>query len=37
MLLGHADISATEIYTHVQAGRLLAVHRAHHPRSRDKS
>jgi integrase/recombinase XerD len=34
MLLGHADISATEIYTHVQAGRLLAVHRAHHPRSR---
>ncbi|MEL7638334.1 MAG: site-specific tyrosine recombinase XerD [Solidesulfovibrio sp.] len=33
MLLGHADISATEIYTHVQAGRLLAVHRAHHPRS----
>ena len=36
MLLGHADISATEIYTHVQAGRLLAVHRAHHPRSRDR-
>ncbi|HWQ09152.1 MAG TPA: site-specific tyrosine recombinase XerD, partial [Holophaga sp.] len=36
ILLGHADISATEIYTHVQAGRLLAVHRAHHPRSRDR-
>ncbi|MHC1789096.1 site-specific tyrosine recombinase XerD [Solidesulfovibrio sp.] len=36
LLLGHADISATEIYTHVQAGRLLAVHRAHHPRSRDR-
>jgi integrase/recombinase XerD len=36
ILLGHADISATEIYTHVQAGRLLAVHRAHHPRSRDQ-
>ncbi|KHK04332.1 site-specific tyrosine recombinase XerD [Desulfovibrio sp. TomC] len=36
MLLGHADISATEIYTHVQAGRLLAVHRAHHPRSRER-
>lgn len=33
LLLGHADISATEIYTHVQAARLLAVHRAHHPRS----
>ncbi|WP_243311609.1 site-specific tyrosine recombinase XerD [Fundidesulfovibrio agrisoli] len=34
MLLGHADISATEIYTHVQADRLTAVHRSHHPRSR---
>ena len=33
MLLGHADINATEIYTHVQAGRLLEVHRARHPRS----
>jgi len=36
-LLGHADISATEIYTHVQAERLLAVHRAHHPRSRSQN
>jgi len=34
MLLGHADIAATEIYTHVQADRLRQVHRAHHPRSR---
>ncbi|TVM35004.1 site-specific tyrosine recombinase XerD [Oceanidesulfovibrio marinus] len=33
ILLGHADISATEIYTHVQAHRLAAIHRAHHPRS----
>lgn len=33
MLLGHADISATEIYTHVQSERLLRVHREHHPRS----
>lgn len=33
MLLGHADVSATEIYTHVRSGRLSAVHRAHHPRS----
>ncbi len=33
VLLGHADISATEIYTHVQAERLRGIHRAHHPRS----
>lgn len=34
MLLGHADINATEIYTHVQAERLREVHHTHHPRSR---
>jgi integrase/recombinase XerD len=34
MLLGHADIAATEIYTQVSAGRLAGVHRRHHPRSR---
>lgn len=33
MLLGHADISATEIYTHVQAGRLRSIHHKFHPRS----
>ena len=33
LLLGHADISATEIYTHVQAERLHALHRQFHPRS----
>lgn len=33
-LLGHADISATEIYTHVQAQRLRALHEQHHPRSK---
>lgn len=33
LLLGHADINATEIYTHVQAERLVEVHKMHHPRS----
>lgn len=36
VLLGHADISATEIYTHVQAERLRSIHRAHHPRSQSR-
>ena len=33
LLLGHADISATEIYTHVQAERLRGIHHQFHPRS----
>lgn len=37
LLLGHADISATEIYTHVQAERLAKIHKNHHPRSRADS
>lgn len=32
-LLGHADIATTEIYTHVDAQRLLAVHQQFHPRA----
>lgn len=33
ILLGHADVSTTEIYTHVQSGRLRQMHREFHPRS----
>jgi integrase/recombinase XerD len=33
MLLGHADIAATEIYTHVRQDRVISTHRRFHPRS----
>jgi len=33
ILLGHAAINATEIYTHIQSGRLMRIHEQYHPRS----
>jgi integrase/recombinase XerD len=32
LMLGHADIGTTEVYTHVARERLREIHRKFHPR-----
>jgi len=32
LMLGHSDISSTQLYTHIQNAHLKTQHQKHHPR-----